>query len=80
MKDPIIEKVRDVIGQRLDVVGFAPQASLVEHLGADSLHRIEIIMDLEEAFGIEISDDEAEAVVTVQDALDLVMKKAAANA
>jgi acyl carrier protein len=48
---------------------------IVEDLGADSLDTIELVMAVEDEFGIEISDDEAEACRTVQDSADLVARK-----
>jgi len=53
-----------------------PAASFVDDLGADSLDRVELVMALEEAFGVEIPDDDAEKIVTVQDAIDYVQKHA----
>ncbi len=49
-----------------------PQASFVNDLGADDLDLVWLIMDFEEEFGIEISDREAEKIITVQDAIDFV--------
>jgi acyl carrier protein len=53
-----------------------PASSFVDDLGADSLDRVELVMALEEAFGVEIPDDQAEKIVTVQDAIDYVQKHA----
>lgn len=68
------EKVREVIAERLQVAleEVKDGSSLVDDLGADSLDAVEIIMDLEEAFGIKISDADAEKVQTVDDAVSLV--------
>jgi acyl carrier protein len=49
-----------------------PQAKFVEDLGADSLDTVELVMALEEEFGIEIPDEEAEKIVTVKDAIDYI--------
>ena len=49
-----------------------PTASFVEDLNADSLDLVELIMSIEESFGIEISDEDAEKIVTVQDAIDYI--------
>lgn len=46
----------------------------LESLGADSLNRVQIVMELEDAFGIEISDDDAEKFNTVKDTVDLIQK------
>lgn len=49
-----------------------PQARLIDDLGADSLDMVEIVMASEDEFGIEISDEEAEKIITVQDAIDTI--------
>jgi acyl carrier protein len=54
-------------------------AHFVEDLGADSLDVVELVMAFEEEFGIEISDQEAEKIVTVKDAKDLIAPKLAAK-
>ena len=54
-----------------------PEARFEDDLGADSLDTIELVMAAEEHFGIEISDDEAQGVTTVAQALDLVRRKVA---
>ena len=51
-------------------------ASFVDDLGADSLDRVELVMALEEAFDLEIPDEEAEKIRTVQDAIDYIEKHA----
>jgi len=71
-------KVKKVIAQKipdLDIEDIVPQASLIEDLGADSLTIVELIMSMEEIFEIEIDDDEAEKLVTVQDAIDFIKSK-----
>jgi acyl carrier protein len=52
-----------------------PEASLIEDLGADSLTIVELVMSMEEIFDIEIDDDAAEKLVTVQDAIDFIKTK-----
>jgi acyl carrier protein len=52
-----------------------PNASFVDDLGADSLDLVELIMAMEEGFDIEIPDEDAEGISTVQDAVDYVKKK-----
>jgi len=51
-------------------------SSFVEDLGADSLDRVELIMALEETFGIEIPDEDAEKIVTVHDAVEYIQRNA----
>jgi acyl carrier protein len=68
------EKVIDIIVEQLSVDKdkVVPSASFVDDLGADSLDLVELIMAMEEAFGIEIPDEVAEKITTVQDAIDHV--------
>ncbi len=68
------EKVKSIIVDQLGVneSEVTGSASFVDDLGADSLDTIELVMAFEEAFGIEIPDEEAEKIRTVQDAIDYV--------
>jgi acyl carrier protein len=70
------EKVIDIIVEQLSVDKdkVVPGASFVDDLGADSLDLVELIMAMEEAFGIEIPDEVAEKITSVQDAIDHVQK------
>ena len=70
------QKVIDIIVEQLSVDKdkVVPGASFVDDLGADSLDLVELIMAMEEAFGIEIPDEVAEKITTVQDAIDHVKK------
>jgi acyl carrier protein len=72
----IIERVKKIIIEQLDVAeqDVVPTASFVDDLGADSLDQVELIMAMEEEFNVSISDEEAEKIVTVQDAIDYVQK------
>ncbi len=72
------EKVKQIIVEQLgvDEAEVTPTASFVDDLGADSLDRVELIMAFEEAFDIEIPDEEAEKIKTVQDATEYVDKHA----
>jgi len=72
----IIERVKKIICEQLDVAeeDVVPTASFVDDLGADSLDQVELIMAMEEEFNVSISDEEAEKIVTVQDAMDYVKK------
>jgi len=53
-----------------------PEASFVDDLGADSLDRVELVMAFEESFGLEIPDEDAEKIVTVQDAIEYIQRYA----
>ena len=70
----IEEKVKQIIVEQLGV--DEPQvdgaASFVEDLGADSLDIVELVMAFEEAFEIDIPDDDAEKITTVKDAIDYI--------
>jgi acyl carrier protein len=70
------DKVKQIIVDQLSVEEseVTPSASFVDDLGADSLDRVELIMAFEEAFDIEIPDEEAEKIATVQDAIDYIEK------
>ncbi len=65
-------KVKEIIVQQLgvDAEKVTPEASFVDDLGADSLDTVELVMALEEEFGIEIPDEAAEKIATVGDAVD----------
>jgi acyl carrier protein len=68
------EKVKKIIAEKLgvDLAEVVPEASFVNDLGADSLDLVELIMTMEEEFETEISDDDAEKLVTVKDAIDFI--------
>ncbi len=74
----LVEKVKQIIAEQLgvDEGEVTPSASFVDDLGADSLDQVELVMALEEAFGVEIPDEDAEKLRTVQDALDYIEKHA----
>ena len=70
------DKVKKMIAEKLsvDMEEVVPEASFVDNLGADSLDLVELIMSMEEEFEIDISDEDAEKIVTVQDAIDYINK------
>ncbi len=70
------DRVKSIIVEQLgvDADEVTPDASFVEDLGADSLDTVELIMAFEEEFGVEISDDEAEKIRKVKDAVDYIEK------
>ncbi len=70
----IEERVKKIVIEQLGVDGaeVTPDASFVEDLGADSLDTVELIMVLEEEFGIEIPDDDAEKIAQVKDAVQYI--------
>ncbi len=70
VKKVIAEKIPDV-----DIEDIVPEASLIEDLGADSLTIVELVMSMEEIFEIEIDDEDAEKLITVQDAIDFIKSK-----
>lgn len=68
------EKVRQIVADQLgvDLEEVTTEASFVDDLGADSLDTVELVMALEEEFGLEIPDEEAEKISTVQDAITYI--------
>jgi len=71
-------KVKKIISEQLGVpeADVKPAASFVNDLGADSLDTVELVMALEEEFGVEIPDEDAEKIATVQNAIDYITAKA----
>jgi acyl carrier protein len=74
----IDEKVKQIVVEQLGVEEgeVTPKASFVDDLGADSLDQVELVMAFEEAFDVEIPDEDAEKIRTVQDAIDYIEKHA----
>jgi acyl carrier protein len=72
----ITARVKSIIAEQLGVeeAQVSPEASLIEDLGADSLDTVEVVMALEEAFGTEIPDEEAEKIKTVQQIIDYIVE------
>ncbi len=76
--DEIVSKVQGIIAESLGVspAEVAPTASFITDLNADSLDIVELVMAIEKEFDIEIPDDEAEKIRTVQDAIDYIVAHA----
>ncbi len=68
------DKVKKIIAEKLsvDLEEVIPEASFVDDLGADSLDLVELIMTMEEEFDIDISDEDAEKLESVKDAIDFI--------
>ena len=71
------EEIKRIVVDKLQVdeKQVTEEASFIEDLGADSLDTVELVMDLEEHFGIEIPDEDAEKLKTVKDAVDYITVK-----
>jgi len=74
MKERVIDIVVEQLGLERDKV--KPESKFKEDLGADSLDTVELVMALEEEFDIEIPDEQAEKITTLQDAIDFVEQHA----
>ena len=72
-----VDKVKEIIIDKLGVeaVKITLEAKFIDDLGADSLDTVELIMQFEEEFGIEIPDDEAEGLLSVGQAIDYITNK-----
>ena len=70
----VLNKVVDIVCDQLSVDkgDVNPESSFVEDLGADSLDTVELVMAFEEGFGLEIPDDEAEKITTIQSAVEWI--------
>jgi len=73
----VYSKVKEIIVDQLGVEedDVAPDASFIDDLGADSLDIVELIMAFEEEFDIEIPDEDAEKITSVQEAIDYIESK-----
>jgi acyl carrier protein len=78
----IEQRVKEIVMQQLGVKAeeASNEASFVDDLGADSLDTVELVMAFEEAFGIEIADEDAEKITTIQQAIDYVKAHSKADA
>jgi acyl carrier protein len=74
MAKSVEEKVKEIICEQLGVEDdeVTPNAKFIEDLGADSLDTVELVMAFEEAFDLEIPDEDAEKIVTVADAISYI--------
>jgi len=74
--EPVADRVKKIIVDQLGVEEelVTPEASFVDDLGADSLDTVELVMALEEEFGIEIPDEDAEKIATVRDAINYIQE------
>jgi acyl carrier protein len=77
MSAEVLDKVRSVIADKLEVEAskITPEANFTDDLGADSLDVVELVMALEEEFDVEIPDEEAEKLQTVQSVVDYINAK-----
>ena len=77
MSDDISNKVKKIVADHLgiDEAKVNEDSSFIDDLGADSLDTVELVMAFEEKFGIEIPDDAAETIQTVQNAIDYIQNK-----
>mgnify|MGYP000992420686 FL=1 len=75
----ILDRIKQIVADQLgiDEDQIVPEASFIDDLGADSLDIVELIMALEEEFDIEIPDEDAEKIKTVQDAIDYIKNHSA---
>lgn len=78
----IFDKVKKIVTEQLSVEpeNVTPQANFANDLNADSLDTVELVMALEEEFDIEIPDEAAEQITTVQQAVDYISNKSTASA
>jgi acyl carrier protein len=78
----IFDKVKKIVADQLSVEAdtITPQSNFANDLGADSLDTVELVMALEEEFDIEIPDEAAEKITTVQEAVDYINNKVATSA
>lgn len=74
------DKLKEIIAKELevDVKQLAPEAKFIEDLGADSLDIVELVMALEEEFGVDIPDEDADKLKTVGDAMKYLQDRASA--
>ena len=71
------KKIKNIVVKHLgiDETKVIPESKFIDDLGADSLDTVELVMAFEEEFGVEIPDDAAETILTVQNAIDYINSK-----
>jgi acyl carrier protein len=76
-REEILAKIRDIVVEELGVSGekVTEEARFIEDLGADSIGVMELVMKMEEAFDIQIPDQDIEKIRTVRDAIDYILSK-----
>lgn len=76
--EEVVRRVKDLIAESLGVnpTEVVSTASFIDDLGADSLDIVELVMAIEKEFNVEIPDEDAEKITTVQDAIDYIQNKA----
>ena len=76
--EEVVRRVKDLIAESLGVnpTEVVSTASFIDDLGADSLDIVELVMAIEKEFNVEIPDEDAEKITTVQDAVDYIQNKA----
>ncbi|CDN10301.1 Acyl carrier protein [Richelia intracellularis] len=82
MSQEILTKVKSIVSEQLsvDASEVKSEANFANDLGADSLDTVELVMALEEEFDIEIPDEDAEKITTVEEAVEYINNKVAASA
>ncbi|MBD2676950.1 MULTISPECIES: acyl carrier protein [Nostoc] len=79
----LFDKVKKIVAEQLSLkedTEIKPESTFMEDLGADSLDTVELVMALEEEFDIEIPDEAAEGILTVQDAVNYISNKVTTSA
>lgn len=77
MSEATLDRIKKIVVDRLgvDEAEVKPEASFKDDLGADSLDVVELVMELEDEFDLEISDEDAEKITTVQEVIDYINNK-----
>ena len=76
-QEDVFEKLKSIVADKLgvDIVEVTKESNIAKDLDADSLDQVELVMEVEKEFDIQILDDEAEKIKTVGQAFDLIIKK-----